>query len=141
MDRLTQLQECVDKMSEMFYTSVGVLQRDAPLVATNQELPVTSWTAEQVQANWTGNQELARTVAKDIVETAKVIDFLIAQLPGIATTEEEQVRLLQELEEENRIAGEEMERTVAEADVMLAKVQSALRSAASDFQQHQAQPQ
>ncbi|KAL2912843.1 hypothetical protein HK105_207624 [Polyrhizophydium stewartii] len=145
MDRLTQLQECVDKvhaarveragqaqpqLSKMLFVATGALQRDAPLVPTNPELPVTLWTAEQVQANWEGNKELARTAAKDIAETAKVIDFLIEQLPGIERTEEEQIRVLRELEEENRRAGEEMEQAIAEAEQLSGELKGLLRAVA-----------
>lgn len=55
-DRVSQLQECVDKLSELFFISVGALQRDAPLLETSPEIPVTAWTKEQVQNNWKGNQ-------------------------------------------------------------------------------------
>ena len=57
-DRLTQLQECVNKLTELFFISVGVLQRDAPLLETNSEIPVTCWTKEQTQTNWKSNQGL-----------------------------------------------------------------------------------
>lgn len=43
MDRLTQLQECLDKLTTMFYTSVGVIQRDAPLVQVDANIPVSAW--------------------------------------------------------------------------------------------------
>ncbi|KAK6093988.1 hypothetical protein MT418_005812 [Batrachochytrium dendrobatidis] len=116
MDRLTQLQECLGKLTEIFFTSTGVLQRDAPLMSTNPDLPITSWKSEQIETNWLANKDLAKTAAKDIVETAKVIDFLIDQLPGISENEEEQIRILGALEEENRIAGIEMEQAIEEAE-------------------------
>ncbi|KAH6574514.1 hypothetical protein BASA61_002381 [Batrachochytrium salamandrivorans] len=132
MDRLTQLQECMDKLTEIFFTATGVLQRDAPLISANPELPVTSWKPEQVEANWLANKDLAQTAAKDIVETAKVIDFLIDQLPGIAETEDEQIQTLQNLEEENLIAGKEMEEAIAEAERLRASIKTALRRIADD---------
>jgi asparagine synthetase A len=92
MDRLTQLQECSLKLYEIFYTAIGALQRDAPLMELNAEVPVTCWTQEQIKKNWEGNVELSKSAAKDIVETVKVIDILIDSLPGIADTEEEQVQ-------------------------------------------------
>jgi mediator of RNA polymerase II transcription subunit 21 len=93
MDRLTQIQQCAEKISEHFFTSVGVLQRDAPLMETNPNIPVTCWTPEQIKNNWQGNSELAISAAHDIVQTAKVIDFLIENLPGIEQSEEEQVSI------------------------------------------------
>ena len=49
-DRLSQLQECYDKLMEMFYTSIGVMQRDAPLVKVGEQ-EITAWTKEQVEKN------------------------------------------------------------------------------------------
>ena len=52
-DRLSQLQDHLDKvlfhrltrkLLEIFYTAVGVLQRDAPLEAIDPQVPVTHWT-------------------------------------------------------------------------------------------------
>ncbi|KAJ1334895.1 hypothetical protein BSLG_008049 [Batrachochytrium salamandrivorans] len=120
------------QLTEIFFTATGVLQRDAPLISANPELPVTSWKPEQVEANWLANKDLAQTAAKDIVETAKVIDFLIDQLPGIAETEDEQIQTLQNLEEENLIAGKEMEEAIAEAERLRASIKTALRRIADD---------
>jgi hypothetical protein len=55
-DRLTQLQECANKLTELLFLSVGVLQRDAPLLETNPEIPVTCWSKEQTENNWRSNQ-------------------------------------------------------------------------------------
>jgi hypothetical protein len=92
-DRLSQLQQTLNQQTEVFFTAVGALQRDAPLLETNPEIPVSCWSKEQIEANWTGNKELAKTAAKDIVQLSRVIDFLIENLPGIEQSEEEQVAL------------------------------------------------
>ncbi len=55
-DRLSQLQEAINKLSELFFISVGALQRDAPLMETSSDIPVTAWSSEQIQTNWKGNQ-------------------------------------------------------------------------------------
>jgi asparagine synthetase A len=91
MDRLTQLQDCSLKLYEIFFTAIGALQRDAPLMELNPDVPVTCWTKEQIKGNWEGNVELSKSAAKDIIETVKVIDLLIDSLPGITEAEEEQV--------------------------------------------------
>jgi mediator of RNA polymerase II transcription subunit 21 len=90
-DRLSQLQQTLNQQSEIFFTVVGALQRDAPLLETNPDIPVSCWSKEQIEANLTGNKELAKTAAKDIVQLSKVVDFLIEHLPGINQSEEEQV--------------------------------------------------
>jgi hypothetical protein len=50
MDRLSQLQDCFAALTEMCYTSVGVLQRDAPLVKIGSE-KISAWTDEQIDKN------------------------------------------------------------------------------------------
>jgi hypothetical protein len=47
MDRVTQLQDFMDKLSELMFNSVGVLQRDAPVLACSKDQKVTCWTEEQ----------------------------------------------------------------------------------------------
>ncbi|XJO77513.1 hypothetical protein BDV3_002082 [Batrachochytrium dendrobatidis] len=101
-------------------------------MSTNPDLPITSWKSEQIETNWLANKDLAKTAAKDIVETAKVIDFLIDQLPGISENEEEQIRILGALEEENRIAGIEMEQAIEEAEKLRGEIQTSLRRIADE---------
>ncbi|KAJ3175819.1 Mediator of RNA polymerase II transcription subunit 21 [Irineochytrium annulatum] len=131
-DRLTQIQDCLDKMTEIFFNSVGVLQRDAPLVPLNDGTPVTAWTDEQVAKNTEETQRLATEAARDVVQTAKIIDFLIDRLPGVKHTEEEQMAIIARLEDENRIAGEEMEATIQAAETLSAEVKEAIRFIEAD---------
>ncbi len=90
-NNLQELHTALTRLSEIFYVSVGALQRDAPLVQTTDDIPVTCWTEEQIKKNSEGNKILAKTSAKDIIETCKKIDFLIDNLPGINRSEVEQV--------------------------------------------------
>lgn len=126
MDRVTQLQECVDKLSELMYTGVGVLQRDAPLVACSEDQKVTCWTEEQIAKNTADSKELSKNIAKDLAETKAIIDFLIDNLPGISTTPEEQLNKLKELEEENRIEGERLQIVIREAEDLLGNIRQTL---------------
>ncbi|KAJ3368315.1 Mediator of RNA polymerase II transcription subunit 21 [Kappamyces sp. JEL0680] len=130
-DRLSQLQECVSRLSELYFISIGALQRDAPLLELNPEIPVTAWTKEQVQSNWKGNQELARSAAKDIVHAAKVIDFLIDHLPGIQASEKEQIDQLEALEVENKKAEAELKEVIAMGNALVEKLKLALEAAVS----------
>jgi mediator of RNA polymerase II transcription subunit 21 len=140
MDRVTQLQECIDKVSELMYISVGVLQRDAPLVQCSPEHPVTAWTPEQVNKNLEDNKglisltkELARTVAADMVgSTIAHTDFLIDSLPGIDNTAEEQLDALRLLEEENRMEGERMRAAILQGEQTNEKIQRTLESIVDD---------
>ncbi|KAI9340417.1 hypothetical protein DFJ73DRAFT_557409 [Zopfochytrium polystomum] len=115
-DRLTQIQDCVGKLSELLYTAIGVLQRDAPLVALNNSIPITAWTEEQTKKNEAAVSVLSSEISTDIVQTCKVIDFLIDKLPGVGLTEDEQLDNLAQLERESDLVGDEMERGILEAD-------------------------
>jgi mediator of RNA polymerase II transcription subunit 21 len=127
MDRLTQLQECSLKVSELLYTAIGALQRDAPLVELDPSVPVTCWTEDQIKKNWEGNVELSKIAARDIVETSKVIDYLIESLPGISNSEGDQLDELSRLEQENIAIEEELTRTVTEGGLKLQELRESIR--------------
>ncbi|KAI8609877.1 hypothetical protein BC830DRAFT_1148467 [Chytriomyces sp. MP71] len=131
-DRLTQIQDCVDKLSEIFFISVGATQRDAPLAALHNDMPVTAWTPEQIAANTQSNKELAASASKDIVQTCKVIDYLVDRLPGINHTVEDQLNALRVLELESDRAGDEMDEWTQKAELKLAEIKAALRFIADD---------
>ncbi|KAJ3227817.1 hypothetical protein HK099_000071 [Clydaea vesicula] len=139
-DRVTQLQDCIDKLAEILFTSLGVLQRDAPLLQINKDVPITAWTSEQIaQVSLLGKKikinkhaELAKDSAKDIVETVKVIEFLIDKLPGIDETEQQQLDRLKELEEENLNCGLEMSAEIESAELLLSEVRNTINELISD---------
>ncbi|KAI8844379.1 hypothetical protein BJ741DRAFT_588288, partial [Chytriomyces cf. hyalinus JEL632] len=131
-DRLTQIQDCVSKVGEMFFIAAGVTQRDAPLVALNSAAPVTAWTDEQIKANNQSIKALAADVSVDLVQTCKVIDFLVDQLPGLHESEEMQLENLKALEAQSDEAGVEMDAWIAKAEAKLADVKAALQFIAED---------
>ncbi|KAJ3389712.1 Mediator of RNA polymerase II transcription subunit 21 [Lobulomyces angularis] len=131
-DRVTQLQDCIDKLAEILFTSLGVLQRDAPLLQINKDVPITAWTSEQVLKNKQDSAKLAKDSAKDIVETVKVIEFLIDKLPGIDETEQQQLDRLKELEEENLNCGLEMSAEIESAELLLSEVRNTINELISD---------
>ncbi|KAI9208527.1 uncharacterized protein BJ171DRAFT_209217 [Polychytrium aggregatum] len=132
MGRLTQLQEAVDKITQILYTSTGVLQRDAPLLQVSADIPVTAWTEEQIQQRKQDLTASAKEMAKDIVETSRVIDYLIDKLPGITQTEEQQIHKIQELEVENQEIGRRLEASVLQGETLLREIRSTLRLIAED---------
>ncbi|KAJ3110028.1 hypothetical protein HDU96_006970 [Phlyctochytrium bullatum] len=64
-------------------------------------------------------------VTRDIVRTAKVIDFLIDKLPGIKHTPEQQMEMIHELEKINNQEGEVMLRAIEEAESLLPDIRAA----------------
>ncbi|KAG0030406.1 hypothetical protein BGZ81_002693 [Podila clonocystis] len=119
MDRLTQLQDAIDKLALLFVSSLDHLTKRAPLVPLNPDVPVV--TAGQAQE-----------LALDISRQAKELETLIEHLPGIAQSPEDQTRDLEALARQNELATEEYEAAVAEAKELLQEVTLALRGIALD---------
>ncbi|KAL3901920.1 MAG: hypothetical protein SGCHY_000217 [Lobulomycetales sp.] len=115
----------------MFYTSIGVMQRDAPLVKVGDH-EVTAWTAEEVEKNTTDLKKLSGEISVDIVETVKVIDFLIDRLPAVTMSEEEQLARLEALEADNQEANGKLDEAIGDAAAVLEQVKEMIRSIAHD---------
>ncbi|KAG0329599.1 hypothetical protein BG000_012028 [Podila horticola] len=119
MDRLTQLQDAIDKLALLFVSSLDHLTKRAPLVPLNPDVPVVT----------TGQ---AQELALDISRQAKELETLIDHLPGIAQSPEDQTGDLEALARQNELATEEYEAAVAEAKELLQEVTLALRGIALD---------
>ncbi|KAF9395763.1 Mediator of RNA polymerase II transcription subunit 21 [Mortierella sp. AD011] len=119
MDRLTQLQDAIDKLALLFVSSLDHLTKNAPLVPLNQNIPVV-------------NTASAQELALDISRQAKELETLIDNLPGISQTPEDQTRDLELLGQQNAQATEEYEAAVSEAKILLQEVTLALRDIAED---------
>ncbi|KAF9352943.1 Mediator of RNA polymerase II transcription subunit 21 [Mortierella sp. AD094] len=119
MDRLTQLQDAIDKLALLFVSSLDHLTKNAPLVPLNQNVPVV-------------NTDSAQELALDIGRQAKELETLIDNLPGISQTPEDQTRDLELLGLQNAQATEEYEAAVSEAKILLQEVTLALRDIAED---------
>jgi hypothetical protein len=63
----------------------------------------------------------------DIVETVKVIDFLIDRLPDVGDGEEAQFARLEALEVENEAAGKELDAAIRESEELFARVQGVVK--------------
>ncbi|CAO3563309.1 unnamed protein product [Mortierella alpina] len=119
MDRLTQLQDAIDKLALLFVSSLNHLTKKAPLVPLNPNVPVVN----------TGS---AQELALDISRQAKELETLVENLPGLSQTPEDQTRDLESLALQNAQATEEYEAAVLEAKELLQEVTLALRGIAED---------
>ncbi|KAF9571592.1 hypothetical protein EC968_000409 [Mortierella alpina] len=119
MDRLTQLQDAIDKLALLFVSSLDHLTKKAPLVPLNPNVPVVN----------TGS---AQELALDISRQAKELETLVENLPGLSQTPEDQTRDLESLAQQNAQATEEYEAAVQEAKELLQEVTLALRGIAED---------
>ncbi|KAF9117778.1 RNA polymerase II mediator complex subunit [Mortierella sp. 14UC] len=129
MDRLTQLQDAIDKMALLFVSSLDHLTKNAPLVPLHLNVPVVSndhgMPVDQLQNS-------AQELALDISRQAKELEALIDNLPGISQTPEAQIHELEVLAQENADATLEYEAAVKEAKELLQEVTLALRRIAED---------
>lgn len=71
-----------------------------------------------------GQEELAR----DLVYKEQQIEYLIGSLPGLENTEQDQERLIRELEEELKVAEVQRKEAVRERDEMLSKLDGVIRT-------------
>ncbi|KAG0198950.1 hypothetical protein BGX28_007693 [Mortierella sp. GBA30] len=119
MDRLTQLQDAIDKLALLFVSSLDHLTKKAPLMPLNPNVPVV-------------NEGSAQELALDISRQAKELEMLVENLPGLSQTPEDQTRDLESLAQQNAQANEEYEAAVLEAKELLQEVTLALRGIAED---------
>lgn len=109
-DRLTQLQDAVNEQAEYFCNSIGILQKNA--------VPPTS------KDNNNKLRDCSHVFAELIARNAKDIDVLIEVLPNETTCSKES---FEKLEEENARAAEQLNRIVHQGEVLLEKIQLALK--------------
>eukprot|EP00026_Physarum_polycephalum_P019890 Phypoly_transcript_22130.p1 GENE.Phypoly_transcript_22130~~Phypoly_transcript_22130.p1 ORF type:complete len:159 (+),score=22.63 Phypoly_transcript_22130:45-479(+) len=121
-DLLTQLQDEVYMMSDLFGVSVGVLQRDAPA------LPLMDPVDPERMMKRDEFVKLSKEMAQNLIQRAKRVESLIERLPGVNRTEPEQYKFLEELEQENLLAGEKLVQTYEQAEELLNQVRQALRT-------------
>lgn len=114
-DRLTQLQDAVNEQAEYFCNSIGTLQQNAP----PSSLSPAKDDGGKLQ------QDYSCLFAKLIARKAKDIDVLIDMLPNETTCSNES--LFEKLEEENVRAGEQLSEIVQRGEVLLEKIQLALK--------------
>ncbi|KAF8923066.1 hypothetical protein EDD21DRAFT_387144 [Dissophora ornata] len=129
MDRLTQLQDAIDKLALLFVSSLDHLTKNASLVPLNPNVPVVN-TAHGMPPEQLNNS--VQELALDISRQAKELETLIDNLPGIAQSPEDQTHDLELLAQQNADATEEYEAAVSEARELLQDITFALRGIAED---------
>jgi len=144
-DRLTQLQDQVNKLAECFCDSIGVIQQTAhPNNQQQQQQPPQQQTNENNKPIDPNNppdpQQLSQPeenysqfFASMIARTVKDIDHLIDALPSEKSTTELQMKSLKQLENENEVAYEELQKAVAEGESLLEEIRSASSQIANNL--------
>lgn len=113
MDRLTQLQEELDKIASLHRDSIGLLQRDAPR-------------ADDAAAT-SEFHEATRARARQLVQSHAFVDELLCSLPSTeqaaAQTQRERIAAL---DADSAAATAELQQTVAEVEAWLEQLRGVL---------------
>ncbi|KYQ91754.1 putative mediator complex subunit 21 [Tieghemostelium lacteum] len=120
-DRLTQLQNQLDQLFLVFGTCIGVLQRDAPQSSFVE--------SSKLPPEW-GTQ--VKDMAKQVIDSSKLIESYIESLPGFDRTETEQYENLKQLDIESKDSTNQLNLTKLEAIDMLNSVKDAIRIIAEE---------
>jgi len=120
MDDLSRLQKKLDDLGVMFYTYIGILQRDAPPIARAPD------ETSDLPSDNTKREELAKKApeyARYIVQCSREIDEEIAEIDGKMKEQDGKERnLLDNANFESMQAGEEMTEAVDDAQKLLSSV-------------------
>lgn len=120
MDDLSRLQKRMENLGVMFYTYLGIIQRDAPPVSRPPD-----------EADETANDEAMRkelaektpSFARDIVQCSRDIDALINEIEGkMEDLDGKEREILDTANFESVQAGEEMTEAVDDAQKLLTSV-------------------
>ncbi|CAH1439986.1 unnamed protein product [Lactuca virosa] len=157
MDIISQLQEQVNTIAAIAFNTFGTLQRDAPPVRLSPNYPeppapaagagasAATATAAQptatntVAANPTTEESPSNNIAEqpkllsaELVKAAKQFDALVAALPLSEGGEEAQLTRIAQLQAENDLVGQELQKQLEAAEKELKQVRELFNEAADN---------
>ncbi|KAG2330657.1 hypothetical protein Bca4012_019760 [Brassica carinata] len=140
MDIISQLQEQVNSIAAITFNAFGTLQRDAPPVQLSPNYPEPASAAAAPAATTTATDadptaafpEQPKQLSADLVKAAKQFDALVAALPLSEGGEEAQLKRIAELQEENDVIGQELQKQLEAAEKELKQVQELFGQAADN---------
>ncbi|KAI3740964.1 hypothetical protein L2E82_31439 [Cichorium intybus] len=152
MDIISQLQEQVNTIAAIAFNTFGTLQRDAPPVRLSPNYPeppapaagaaaaavppaatngaAANPTTEESPSNNTAEQP--KLLSAELVKAAKQFDALVAALPLTEGGEEAQLKRIAELQAENDVVGQELQKQLEAAEKELKQVQELFNEAADN---------
>ncbi|CAN7028912.1 unnamed protein product [Brassica oleracea var. botrytis] len=135
MDIISQLQEQVNSIAAITFNAFGTLQRDAPPVQLSPnypEPPPAAAAAATDDPTTTAFPEQPKQLSADLVKAAKQFDALVAALPLSEGGEEAQLKRIAELQVENDLIGQELQKQLEAAEKELKQVQELFGQAADN---------
>jgi len=132
-DRLTQLQDAVDQLAQQFVAALHFVHKrhDLEVLGPNDKVRDVNQEPEQREVDplpadefRAGMSELSR----DLITKERQIEYLISMLPGLQNSEQDQQRLIKELEEELKASEADRQEALKEKDQVLADLDKVIRS-------------
>jgi mediator of RNA polymerase II transcription subunit 21 len=114
MDIISQLQEQVNTIAAITFNAFGTLQRDAPPVQLSPNYPEPPATTT-VTDDATPFPEQPKQLSAGLVKAAKQFDALVAALPLSEGGEGAQLKRIAELQVENDLVGQELQKQLEAA--------------------------
>ncbi|KAJ6226847.1 mediator of RNA polymerase ii transcription subunit 21 [Anaeramoeba flamelloides] len=149
VDDLTKIQDTVDELVEKMYTAIGVIQRDAIHLKTNNSNEKELNNSIQIENN-NNNSNLQTQLEEEqvftkedikehaigIVKTSKKIDKLLDRISDLTTIgEEEQLKKLEELEKQNELVTKQLKEKAQTAEFWLKRIKVALNEVVTETHQ------
>ncbi|EOA21768.1 hypothetical protein CARUB_v10002225mg [Capsella rubella] len=131
MDIISQLQEQVNTIAAITFNAFGTLQRDAPPVQLSPNYPEPP-AATTATDDATPFPEQPKQLSAGLVKAAKQFDALVAALPLSEGGEEAQLKRIAELQVENDLIGQELQKQLEAAEKELKQVQELFGQAADN---------
>ncbi|XP_076952148.1 mediator of RNA polymerase II transcription subunit 21-like [Bidens hawaiensis] len=141
MDIISQLQEQVNTIAAIAFNTFGTLQRDAPPVRLSPNYPeppaaapapAPTAAAPNPTTESNNTSETPKLLSAELVKAAKQFDALVAALPFSEGGEEAQLKRIAELQAENDLVGQELQKQLEAAEKELKQVQALFNEAADN---------
>ena len=136
MDKVSQLQTQLTQISFLFYNSIGRLQEVAEPLSSDEYIKLqnsTNLKNLKIEKQPTEGvepiniREKAIFMGEEILKVCDEFDKLIDELPGVELTEEDQLKEMKRLNEENEKKSIELFESVNKTESMLNNVSVALK--------------
>ncbi|KAG0670923.1 RNA polymerase II mediator complex subunit [Pichia californica] len=117
-DRLTQLQLCLDQLTDILFSALSYIDQNHDSVPLNESDPKETDTGHNPVTDYefhSSQQELST----DIILKTRQILTIIDTLPGIGTTKTQQMETIQNLRIELNKAEQERKDTILEKEKLL----------------------
>lgn len=145
MDKITRVQEQISYISLLMFNSLGTLQRDAPPLHTAAAAAAGAGDHDQqkqqqhqqqedadVSSDFSSIRSQATDMGREIVRASVELDAMLDELPGVHSSEREQLQQIAELEKRNEEQAEALAERVRQAETLLESVSGALDVMARD---------